>query len=53
MSSNVTLTFAVLPGATSIGAGVGGFVEYIPSDVPDGGGESAPQLPVGSKATVT
>jgi len=25
-----------------------GWAEYIPSEVPDGGGESAPQLPVGS-----
>ena len=47
-SSKVMSTLTVFPGATSIGCGVGGCLLYIPSDEPEGGGDWASQLPVGS-----
>ena len=47
-SSNASFTFAVFPGSTVIGSGVGGLLAYIPRDDPDGGGDWASHLPVGS-----
>jgi hypothetical protein len=37
------LTLMVFPAATSIGCGFGGFLLYIPSDEPEGGGDWASQ----------
>src|SRR5436190_8962507 len=52
-SSKVMVTLTVFPGATSIGCGLGGFLLYMPREVPDGGGDCASQLPVGSWAALT
>ena len=35
------VTLTVFPGATSIGCGLGGFLLYIPSEEPEGGGDCA------------
>src|SRR4051794_33660508 len=50
VSSKLSFTFAVFPGSTVIGSGVGGFVLYMPSEEPAGGDDCASHFPVGSYA---
>ena len=38
-SSKISVTFTVFPESTETGSGFGGFLIYLPSEVPVGGGE--------------
>src|SRR4051794_21574027 len=53
VSSKLSFTFAVFPGSTVIGSGVGGFVLYMPSEEPAGGDDCASHFLVGSYAVLT